>query len=288
MISRIKQVLGTPCNTPSAPEFRFEFLEEAAKHNSEVLRKYNYDLSRALEAQKDSLLDPGKEFKPLDVLWQVFGLHPLWSRIEAILTHGSKWLLVEISKEEQVQGLKDALTFGNHKGALAKPELLKKPTEKDVKHGYSVPIPLNSVKQILGLEMAPMNIMDQNTINELGQVIPKDRLTLNQSWRWSSGTSVNSRVQKEQLQECRYGFCIQRLVNWAVAAQKKYPNKRIMATKNDCKSACGWDIFAFYDCAQNGISTARWPNCDHDLGRMANLRLVDKRGKSLSSWSYKC
>ncbi len=26
---------------------------------------------------------------------------------------------------------------------------------------------------------------------------------------------------------------------------------------------------------------------DHDLGRMANLKLVDKQGKSLSSWSYK-
>ena len=26
----------------------------------------------------------------------------------------------------------------------------------------------------------------------------------------------------------------------------------------------------------------------HDLGWMANLKLVDKRGKSLSSWSYKC
>jgi hypothetical protein len=79
---------------------------------------------------------------------------------------------------------------------------------KDVKHGYSVLIPLDSVKQILGLEMGPMNIMAQNTINELGRVIPKDRLTHDQSWRWGSGTCVNNRVQKEQLQECRYGFCI--------------------------------------------------------------------------------
>ena len=78
-----------------------------------------------------------------------------------------------------------------------------------MKHGDSVPIPLNSVKQILDLEMMPMNILAQNTINELGRELPKDRLTHNQSWRWSSGTSVNSRVQKEQLQECCYSFCIQ-------------------------------------------------------------------------------
>jgi hypothetical protein len=116
--------------------------------------------------------------------------------MEAILTHGSKWSLIEISKEEPVQDLNVALTFGNHKGSLAKPELLMKLIGKDVKHGYSTPIPHNSFKQIPGLEMVPMNIMAQNTINASGQVTPKDRLNHNQSWRWSSSTSVNSWVQK--------------------------------------------------------------------------------------------
>jgi hypothetical protein len=101
--------------------------------------------------------------------------------MEAILTHGNKRLLVGISKEEQVQDLKNALAFGNHKRASAKPELLKELIGKDGKHGYSVPIPLDSVKQIQGLEMAPMNIMAQNMINELERVKPKARFTHNQS-----------------------------------------------------------------------------------------------------------
>ncbi len=70
---------------------------------------------------------------------------------------------------------------------------------KEVKHGYSIPISPDSIKQIPSLKMAPINIMAQNTIYELGQVMPKDRLTHNQSWRWSSSTSVNNRVQKEWL-----------------------------------------------------------------------------------------
>jgi hypothetical protein len=57
--------------------------------------------------------------------------------------------------------------------------------------------------------MAPMNIMAQNTINEHGQIIPKDQLTHNQSWQGSSKTSVNSRTKKELLlQACHFGFCI--------------------------------------------------------------------------------
>jgi hypothetical protein len=85
--------------------------------------------------------------------------------------------------------------------------------------------------------MAPMNIMAQNTINEHGQIIQKDRLSHDQSWQGSSKMSVNSRTKKELLQACRFGFCIRRIVNWAVTARGLYPDKRILTTKIDDKSA---------------------------------------------------
>jgi hypothetical protein len=44
LIARIKQVMGTPCSMPSAPEFKFKHSEEATKHNLAVLEKYDYDL----------------------------------------------------------------------------------------------------------------------------------------------------------------------------------------------------------------------------------------------------
>ena len=115
--------------------------------------------------------------------------------MEDILKNGSKWPLEEISNENRLSDLQEALIFGNQKG-------------KDVKYGYSLPIPLDSVTKMKGLEMAPMNIMAQNTIDEFGRVVPKDRLTHDHSWKWGSGTSINSRVRKEFLQQTRYGFCI--------------------------------------------------------------------------------
>jgi hypothetical protein len=82
-----------------------------------------------------------------------------------------------------------------------------------------------------------MNIIIQSSIDKLGRIIPKDRLTHNQSWKWSLGTSVNSRVLKELPQECRYGYCIHRLINWAGAARRKYPGQQILASTIDYKSA---------------------------------------------------
>ena len=143
----------------------------------------------------------------------------------------------ELDPDSRLSDLEDVIAFGNHKGATKNEDLLKKLVEKDVKYGYGLVLPLDKIKLIPGVLMAPMNIMNQNTINETGQIIGKDRLTHDQSYKWGSETSVNSRVRKEDLLPCRFGACVKRIINWAVAARRKYPGKRILATKIDYKSA---------------------------------------------------
>jgi len=63
------------------------------------------------------------------------------------------------------------------------------------------------ITKIPGVVMASMNISPQNTINEFGQIIPKDRLTHDQCWCYKegSGTSVNNRVKKDELLPCTFG-----------------------------------------------------------------------------------
>jgi hypothetical protein len=60
-------------------KFSFEFTDEGAANNLEVLRKYDLNLGKALKAQQDSPLGNRKEFNPPSVLQQVFGCHPLWN-----------------------------------------------------------------------------------------------------------------------------------------------------------------------------------------------------------------
>jgi hypothetical protein len=100
---------------PTPPKFSFELTGVTAMHNINILSKYNFNFGRALEVNKDSPLSSGKEFKLPHKLRKVFGLHPLWPKMEKILKNGSKWPLAEISKEERQQEILDALTFGNHK-----------------------------------------------------------------------------------------------------------------------------------------------------------------------------
>jgi hypothetical protein len=157
--------------------------------------------------------------------------------MKAILMHGGVWPLVELEEELRKHDLPDILTFCKHKGTSAMPEALQKLICKDVKYGYSILIPILCVTSIPGLCMAPMYIMAQNMLDELGTILPKNRLTHGQSWKWSSGTSVISCVQKELLQACRYRFYIRHLVNWAVATRRIYPNQHTLASKINYKLA---------------------------------------------------
>ena len=145
--------------------------------------------------------------------------------------------MAELSNKLKRLDIEDALSFRNHKGANEKPDLLRSLVEKDVTLGYGVVIPLNKILRVPGLLLAPMKIMKQNTIDDHVRICSKYRLTHEQSYKWISETSVNSRVIKDSLLPCKFGACIKILANWAVAARILHPNRLILATKIDYKSA---------------------------------------------------
>ena len=157
--------------------------------------------------------------------------------MESILTQGSLWPLEDLDEEHRKLDLEKALIFGNHKGAQKHPTHLRKLVEKDAVNGYGLPLPPNKIRDLPGIILAPINIASQNTINDLGQIIEKEQLTHDQSFEWNSGHSVNNRVNLEDFMSCMFGKALLRMVNWAIAARRKYPNQKIFATKIDFKSA---------------------------------------------------
>jgi len=238
MTEIIAAIVRSTSEYPKSPLFKFKMNRAAAESNFLVLRKFNFDFKKALEEQVGLPVGYGSEFQKGELLLPLLKNHPLWNRMKEMLTHGSKWPTKSITEEDRAADLIKALKFGNHKGASNQPELLLELVWGDVKFGYTFPLPLGKIKRIPGICMAPLNIQPQWTINERGEIIKKDRLTHDQSFEWErSELSVNSRTDTSQLQQCKFGKCLLRLINWAVSARKKYPNRRIMAKKDDFKSA---------------------------------------------------
>ena len=56
---------------------------------------------------------------------------------------------------------------------------------EEVSHGYLLPLPLSKITRVPGILLAHLNIQRQNTIDEEGNIIEKDRLTHDQSFKFS-------------------------------------------------------------------------------------------------------
>ena len=162
-----------------------------------MLKKINFSLEATINASKNSPISYGSEFRSTSVLSSLLSHHPQWALFKNLLNNGSLWPLSKISEEHRLAAVNEAFKFGNHKGATQNQDLLKSLIEEDVTHGFILPLPLEKIKQIPGILLAPLNIVRQNTINKDGDIFKKDRLTHDQSFAFhGSNTSVNSRLNK--------------------------------------------------------------------------------------------
>jgi hypothetical protein len=149
IIQMIESILASESPCPDAPDFCFEMTLEAAEKNFLVLKRHGFNLSKAIEAQSNTPVGYGSEFRKPLILSPLLGNHPLWPMMEFILENRAQWPTDPISEEERIADVKEALQFGNHKGAKSQPELLKKLVTGDVIHGYSLPLPLDKSREFL-------------------------------------------------------------------------------------------------------------------------------------------
>ncbi len=90
---------------------------------------------------------------------------------------------------------KEDITFhcqrSNHKSAQKHHNILDKIINEDIEKGFALPLPINILYDILNALLAPLRCIEQDTINELGERIPKFRMTHDQSFLGPSSLSVN-------------------------------------------------------------------------------------------------
>jgi hypothetical protein len=238
LIQAVRFVLGQKLSNPTPVPFIFEATESAAQHNWKILESHDKNLGKAISAYPRSPLSYGSEFRPTGILEGLFRRYPLWDRLLKILESGVDYPLIPIDPDIEKLDLIEALEKGNSKGAKENPKVMEELINGDVIHAFSLVIPSDKVIEIEGAQVAPMNVANQNSIDERGEIIEKDRLTHNQSWKGSaSGLSINSRVIESELQDCMFGHCFLRLCHQIVDIRRRHPHTCIFIQKIDWKSA---------------------------------------------------
>jgi hypothetical protein len=237
-IRTIKDILQQQGRKPVAPPIQFEFSVEAASKNWETIMNAG-GLDALIRNSPFSPLSYGSEFKESFRLAPLLHDHPLWPRFRNILDNGSVFPLEDPPQEEiRLMDFDKILAYKNHKSAITNMDTLNDHLSKEVMKGWLIPLLPRDARKLKNASIAPMGVVHQSTINELGQIIPSNRVTHDLSFPGPfSGTSVNSRTQMDKLEPCYYGHMLSRIIHQIVAYREKYPSTPIVLQKVDYKSA---------------------------------------------------
>lgn len=244
---RLKPLIGAITKamewTPPLPfdttAFGFQSTMETAKRNLQILEDNDFDLQAIItdEQAHNTPLRPGSEFRPIELLNAVFHNHPLWPRVRRTLAKGFTMPLKTLPELERVDDVYEALRYGNHKSTHANPDIVLEMLDEEVRYGWQLVLPASSIPMIPGTIVSPLGLVKQTSINEHGESVVKWRSTHDQSFKFGSNTSVNSRVETEKLANCFYGNALRRFIHAIMLYRRRLPKTPLLIAKFDLKSA---------------------------------------------------
>jgi hypothetical protein len=208
-------------------------------HNFQVLKAANFNLQHLIQLDPLSPLKPGSEWRPCHLLAPILAGHPLWPQVQEQLQHGYNWPLRPIAETERQAAVLAAISYGNHKSARKSRHELVPSLQLETSKGWQLPLPINLLTEIPGLEAAPLGFAHQVGLDtDTGELIAKGRTTHDQSWDYLGlGLSANERLMAELLSPCEYGFTLSCHVHRVVALRLQFPHLPVLQMKLDFKSA---------------------------------------------------
>jgi hypothetical protein len=237
--THLREVAQAPVPTPKAPNVQFSTDKPSLERNRATLELHGYSLESLFAANKGTTLDYGSEFRPIDQLLKVLGGHPLFPELSKILTEGMNYRYSEeLTEDERATEVSQMTERGNHQSAENEPERVKILLNKDVTHGFSLPVPPDTISSIPGALVQPFGMTVQWTLDDKGSRVPKYRLLQDLSFSLSKeNASVNSRVNMAAYNEMIYGWCLSRIIHYVIALRQAHPQKRIFVAKYDYSDA---------------------------------------------------
>jgi len=100
-IDCIFTILDNPSPPPSLPPFIFEITSEAASDNANLLKRFIYDMTRAIITHPNRHISYGSEFRSASVRAPLLHLSPFWDEINLSLSKGAKYPLERINNAKR-------------------------------------------------------------------------------------------------------------------------------------------------------------------------------------------
>ena len=239
-LEEVLDIARTQCPIPKTPTVQFSCDAKSIEHNTETLRKCDWDLEKFFELHRGTTIDHGSEFRPTDQLQRVVGRHPNFPFLQKMLDTGFEYFLSrELTESERLQEFDLQFERGNHKSASHENEAVAQGLlESDVKHGFALPIQAGRLRLVKGVHLQPGGMVEQFGLNADGSRKRKRRFTHDLSFSISrNDASINGRVNMSHYPEMIYGWCFNRIMHYLAALRHHHPGQKIYISKFDFSDA---------------------------------------------------
>jgi hypothetical protein len=239
LLQAIRTVFEARVDVPLSPPIWFDVTEEAIQHNSGLLKECDFDLETFLNNNQNSTLAFGSEFRPTPQLEMILGQHPNFPFFKQVLANGMDFYFDQaLSETERLAELDEIIVRGNHKSAQENEDDVKRLLQKDVHHGFSLPVTPEIVRKLKGAMVQPAGLALQFALLEDGSRVPKRRLTQDSSFALTfPKASVNERIDMDAYPQMIYGWCLSRIIHFIVALRLRHPTTKIFIAKYDYSDA---------------------------------------------------
>lgn len=230
-------LIKTP--TSKKLEFWHEMSKEAVSHKLSILKERNFNFENLWRSSANSSDIPGSEFRSEEQLKQILQYHPMWEELKGLLTSGAEFKVEKISEEKRLMFLRKSLMKGNHIKENNKEEaqVLEEFARKEFKLGHVIILPKETVTIVPELEICPLGIVRQNTVDTLENREEKVRIVHDLSFNVEEGGSVKDRINLEDYPEVQYGHALQRILHTIHHFRRRDKINRNLLAKFDCDNA---------------------------------------------------
>jgi hypothetical protein len=127
---------------------------------------------------------------------------------------------------------------GNHKSAQENKDDVKRLLQKEVHHGFLLPVTPEIVQKLKGAMVQPAGLALQFALLEEGSHVPKRRLTQDSSFALTFPKAfVKEQLDMDAYPKMIHGWCLSRIVHFVVALRLRHPTKKIFIAKYEYSDA---------------------------------------------------
>ena len=160
-IPKIRSILSTLLQAPSKSPIRFNLLPKAISFNTELLKSFDYNIFKLIDAYPNSELSYGSEFHPTKILKPLLHQQYNWDRMEDFLSNGFASQFHKIDNDQRKADNLRAIKKSSHKSALENIDILCDQVNSEIILDFQFPFNLASINLIKHSIVAPYGMAIQ-------------------------------------------------------------------------------------------------------------------------------